>query len=247
MSLRFAVVHEHENDFTIATELADRFFVEAIDWMDEDQLAHQRKWIAETHESRRLTWTGIKKLAGEANLKAHGHFNGEPGHPDAFAARRAILYLMREMADLAAIVLIRDQDDQPRRRDGLEQARKQHGGIPIVVGLAVVERECWVLSGFDPTTEAETIRLAAAIEQLGYDPRLHSHRFTACKDNFARHSAKRLLNHLVGGDWHRQRRCWQEATLSLLRTRGEQNGLSEYLHEVRQHLAPLLGHVSADS
>ena len=41
MSLEFAVVHEAPADFETATELADRALLEAIDWMDEDQIDYQ--------------------------------------------------------------------------------------------------------------------------------------------------------------------------------------------------------------
>jgi hypothetical protein len=95
MSVRFAVVHEAPTDFQTATELADRVLVEAIEWLDEDLLAHQREWVAETAAGDRLTWKGIKQLAHNAGMRIHGHFDGEPGLPDAAAARRAILYLLR--------------------------------------------------------------------------------------------------------------------------------------------------------
>jgi hypothetical protein len=86
MSLQFAVVHEAPADFTTATELADRVLLEAIDWLDEDQLAYQRSWLAEIAGSRRLTWKAIKKLAREAGVRSHGHFDDEPILPDAAAA-----------------------------------------------------------------------------------------------------------------------------------------------------------------
>src|ERR1700746_836917 len=94
MSVRFAVVHEANADFQIATELADRVLVEAIEWLDEDLLANQRQWVAETDNAARLTWKGIKQLAREAGIRVHGHFDGRPGLPDAAAARRAIVFAL---------------------------------------------------------------------------------------------------------------------------------------------------------
>jgi hypothetical protein len=150
MSLRFAVVHEAEADFRTATDLADRVLVEAIDWLEETPFDSQRKWLRNSSGGQPLTWKAIKHLARDAGIRAHGHFDGQAGQPDAVAARRAILFLRREYSDLAAIVLIRDQDDQPSRRQGLEQAANEaHAGVPIVIGLAIVERECWVISGFE--------------------------------------------------------------------------------------------------
>jgi hypothetical protein len=199
MSQRFAVVHEAEADFHTATELADRVLMEAIDWLDEHSIAYQREWIGMVPVDRRLTWTTIKHLAHDIGIRVRGNFDGEPEKPDAAAARRAILYLKEAIPDLKAILLIRDQDDEPERRIGLEQARGQvHGGTVIVVGLAVVEREAWVISGFDPLDDAETARLAAERQALGFDPRHRSHELTACKDDQATRSPKRVLRQLSG-------------------------------------------------
>src|SRR5262245_25756228 len=100
MSLRFAVVHEAEPDFQTATELADRVLEETIDWLDDDLLAGQREWVAEVAGGRRLTWKGIKQQARETGIRVHGHFDGEPGLPDAASARRAIFYLLAAVPDL---------------------------------------------------------------------------------------------------------------------------------------------------
>jgi hypothetical protein len=171
MTMKVAVVHEAAADHQTATELADRVLVESINWLDDEIVIHQRIWMTES-----LTWKQIKQLALDAGIIAIGHFEGEPALPDAQAARRAIRYLRKVFPDLDGVMLIRDQDDQPERREGLEQARREHhGALAIVIGLAVVERECWVLSGFDPKNIVETERLEAEKQKLGFDPRLESH------------------------------------------------------------------------
>lgn len=247
MSQRFAVVHEAVADFQTATELADRVILEAFDWLEVEQIDHQREWVEEVPADR-LTWKAIPRLARELNLRAHGHFDGQPGEPDATAARRAIRYLCATIPDLNAIILIRDQDDQPERRIGLEQARSEyHGETKIVVGLAVVEREAWVLSGFDPGNEAEQARLDAERQTLQFDPLSRSHELTAGKDDKATRSPKRVLRHLSGDDRERERRCWMETPLDRLYERGGQNGLSAFLLEVQHKLATLIGHVAKDS
>jgi hypothetical protein len=243
MSLQFAVVHETRADFETATELADRVLCDAIAWLDEDLLVHQRTWLGESTEGQRLTWKAIKYLALDAGITAEGHFDGEPALADARAARRAILYLLEKNPDVEVIVLIRDQDDQRERRRGLEQAqREDHGGIPILVGLAVAERECWVLSGYDPQNHDEVSRLQTERAELGFDPREQSHKLTACKDDTAKRSPKRTLKALSGDDRNRERRCWRETPLSRLRERGTENGLTDYLAEVHVRLVPLIGH-----
>lgn len=245
MSLRFAVVHEAEADFQTATELADRVLVEAIEWLDEDLIADQREWIAAVAGGRRLTWTGIKQLAQEAGIRVHGHFESEPALPDAAAARRAILFLRKAIPELNVIMLIRDQDDEPERRAGLEQARAQdRSGIVIVVGLAVVERESWVISGYEPQDEGESDRLEQERKNLGFDPRMRSHELTACKNDHALRSPKRVLKVLSGDDRERECRCWCDTDLRVLRERGGMNGLATYLEEVRGQLAGLIGHPS---
>jgi hypothetical protein len=173
-----------------------------------------------------------------------GHFGGQPAFPDARAARRAIAYLVKELPDIDAIMLIRDQDDQPERREGLEQARTHdRSGMRVVVGLAVVERESWVVSGFEPQHDSESSRLEAERRTLGFDPSLQSHELTACKADTALRSPKRVLRALSGDDRDRERRCWWETSLEVLRTRGGGNGLADYLREVRERLAPLIGYV----
>jgi hypothetical protein len=245
MSQRFAVVHEAEADFRTATELADRVLLESIDWLDEHLIADQREWIGMAAGDCRLTWKAIPRLAREVGIKAHGHFDGEPGEADAAAARRAILYLKEAIPDLNAIVLVRDQDDQPERREGLEQARGQyHGGTVIVIGLAVVEREAWVISGFDPQNAEETARLDIERQALGFNPCERSHELTACKDDQATRSPKRVLRQLSGDDRGRERHCWTNTPLERLREWGGENGLATYLHEVRDRLARLVGHVA---
>src|SRR5271157_1512147 len=243
VSLRLAVVCEAPADFQTATELADRVLVQAFAWMEEQWLDHQRTWIREW-SGVPLTWKRVKQSALDAGFDAVGFFDGERAEPDARAARRAILYLQHEIPELAGILLIRDQDDQPERREGLEQARREARlPLPVVVGLAVVERECWVTNGFDPLDEAEESRLAAERRTLGFDPRMRSEELTACKNNSATRSPKRVLRVLCGGDPDRERRCWCETPMAILRHRGAENGLGTFLDEVRQELGGLIGHV----
>jgi hypothetical protein len=244
VSLQFAVVHEAPADFQTATELADRVLVESIDWLEDVQIEYQRIWLQEAGGVP-LTWKRVKQSALDVGIDAIGFFDGEPAEPDARAARRAILYLRHALPDLAGVLLIRDQDDQPERRAGLEQARRQEGGrLPVVVGLAVVERESWVISEFDPQDDVETSRLAAERQTLGLDPRVRSHELTACKDDNAPRSPKRVLRVLCGRDADRERRCWRETMLATLRNRGAENGMGAFLDEVRKELAGLIGHVS---
>ena len=129
MSRKFAVVYEAAADFAIATELADRVLVESVDWLDETLLDSQREWVG-GEAAGRLTWKAIAARAREARIRVHGHFDGEPGMPDAQAARRALAYLLRRFDDLEAVVLMRDADDQPERRRARAGEGTVRDGVP---------------------------------------------------------------------------------------------------------------------
>jgi hypothetical protein len=236
MTREWAVVHEAPADFRLATELADRVLVDAIEWLDETILDTQRGWLDQDRGGFPLKWTSIAERAREIGIRARGHFNNEPGLPDASAARRAILHILNQFETVDAIALIRDADDQPERRDGLEQARAQFPDHRIVIGFAVIERECWVLSGFEPEDDAERDRLSDEIQNLGFDPRARSQELNAPKNDQARRSPKRILAALTRGGRERKSRCWRTTDFALLRARGGENGLAACLEEVRTRL-----------
>lgn len=237
MSLKFIVVAEAREDFETVTALADRVFLEQIEWL-QGYLQYQREWITE-YEGHPLTWMSIKILATRFRIRAHGFLNEEPAYPYAQAARRAIRVALAVFGSIDGILLICDADDQPERRDGLEQAREvERGDFPVVLGCAIVERECWILSGFDPVTDEEESLLQQERQNLGFDPRLRSHALTACKDDRALKSAKRVCAVLTDNNLDRQRDCWNKTNLTLLRERGQENGLHDYLIQVEERLVP---------
>ncbi len=241
MSQAFVVVSEAAADFTMATELADRVLCEQIDWLEVSLLDSQRNWISNSPRGEPLHWKSIAKLARASGLRVHGHFQGEPGFPDAAAARKAMAYIRHVFGAVHAIVLIRDRDDQPERLNGLQQARDaSHSPTRIVIGLANIERESWVLSGFLPQSEDEGSRLEAERRELGFNPCTHPHDLTAGKSDLAKKSPKRMLAILTSGDHEREAACWQNTSLSVLRERGRENGLTDYLKEIERHLVPLV-------
>lgn len=154
---------------------------------------------------------------------------------------RAIRYIQLHFPQVDAVVLIRDQDNQPERLKGLDQARKSIIALPVVIGLAVTERECWILNGFECQDEGERECLAAERQTLGFDPRLRSEDLTAGGDDFAPKSPKRVCRVLTGNVDERRKACWRATGLDVLRKRGAANGLANYLSEIKKHLAPLIG------
>lgn len=232
-----AVVCEADADRRAATGLADRVLCREVDWIEPEILDGHRRWQGLGEGSSHLEWHQVWDLARSRGLKAHGHFLDEPGAPDARTARLALLLLATSFHPPDAAILVRDSDGQ--RELGLEQARRERNWpFPVAIGLADSKRECWVLAGFDPRTEAEEATLAQLRQELGFDPRLQSEALSARKTGALR-DAKRVLSLLVGGDFDREESCLAECPLEDLVERGQLNGLADYLEEIRTRLVPL--------
>jgi hypothetical protein len=175
----------------------------------------------------------------------HGYFDGRPGAADIMTGRNAVSIvraLLKRGDDIDAALVIRDMDDQPDRRTGLEQARTEAQSwvsFRIVLGCPDPMREAWVLCGFEPEGDDEQATLSEIRRDLGFSPHVDAHLLTA-KDEQAKRSAKRVLRALTMDDRDREDRCWQETPLDTLRARGELTGLRAYLAEVEQNLVPLL-------
>ena len=114
----------------------------------------------------------------------------------------------------------------------------------VVIGVAVIERESWVLSGFVPETDSETERLNAEINGLAFHPCEKPHDLKAGKNDQASRSPKRVLKVLTSDNWERQRKCWVETPLAALEGRGRDNGLVDYMNEVRERLVPFIASVN---
>jgi len=167
-----AVVCEAGADFETGTTLADRVIYDARHYITPEIVEKFRAWRGATASDNYLLWRRVRALAREHRVRAHGHFGGEPGAPDALAARRAMLVVRVAATESsgpepAAYILLRDGDHQPEeRRRGLEQARREFSEDPqhdirVVVGLADPKREAWILAGFEPEDDDERTRLAS--------------------------------------------------------------------------------------
>lgn len=235
----FAIVCESPADRRTAADLADRVLCQQVGWLELDDLKLHRRWQGLEESDSHLEWHQTKDLARQRHVKAHGHFEGKPGAPDAYAARRALLLIATAPKSPDAVVLVRDTDGQEERRDGLEQARREREWpFPIVLAVAHPKRESWVLTGFEPRNEVEGERLEALSRELGFDPRRRSETLSAAGTGMPR-NAKRILALLVGEEPEREWTCWREPALDLLEERGKLTGLADYLNEVRDRLVPL--------
>jgi hypothetical protein len=245
VTISLAVVCESPADQRTGCDLADRVFCAEVPWLEPGLLEACRKWRGFDTSACYVLWTELRRVAQAKGIRIpHGHFEGEPGKSDAAAARRAIRVLMAADAPPDAIVLLRDEDADGQRRKGIEQARQETRlEVRVVVGVADAMRESWVLAGFDPKDDAEQSRLQAVRRELGFDPRENAHRLRA-KHRYDKNNPKRVLDFLTEGDFHREASCWRDTDLELLKRRGKDNGLSDYLDEVKARLVPM---VSAQS
>ncbi|HWE35447.1 MAG TPA: hypothetical protein VG406_02665 [Isosphaeraceae bacterium] len=243
MSPSFVVVCEAEQDRRTGCGLADRVFCAEVDWVEEELDPH-RSWRGLLESEQHILWRDVPDLSRKLPVSPahlHGHFGGEPGEPDAIAARRALL-VIKHKSDRKpdAVVLLRDDDGVSDRRRGLEQAREHVKiGVPVVIGLARTKRECWVLAGFVLKTAAEKEALEAIRAEIGFDPCREPLRLNSPQKGDPR-SIKDVLAKLTGDDWERESECWTLCDLDLLRERGEDTGLAAYLKEVESELVPLI-------
>jgi hypothetical protein len=232
------VVCEAAADQRTGACLADRVLCESVDWIDSESIDLHRFWRGLDPGSDHLPWRSVKSLAKARGVKLHGHFREEPGFPDASATRLVLELARRSEAQPDAVVLLRDSDGETERRTGLEQARSaKEWPFPIAIGVAHLNRECWVLAGFEPGKSDEERALAAVQSDLGFDPRdrLDSLRGRAGEAR----NAKLILVRLSGGSAEREEACWNECSLDLLRSRGTATGLADFLDEVRSRIVPL--------
>jgi len=246
--LKLCIVYEADADSQLGCALADRVVVECIDWLREqpDLLAFQREWTTE-HGGIQFRWDAIDDLGRDMNLRIRGYEDGEKDYPDFKAAVRALRVIRNLFDDVDAVVLIRDTDDQPDRIDGLNQAKNRFDGKPhdfrVLIGAARTKRECWVLAGFVPCDEVETGLLEDERPCLGFDPTTRSHELTAKNnENVDRKSAKRVLRKLTQGNFSREEECWTQTPLEHLKSKGQFNGLTEYLKQVEEVLVPMVQH-----
>lgn len=241
MTRKIGFVCEAQADLAIGSHLIDRVIRSGAEWVAEiDPLDHLRRFVGHNDESEFVAWSRIDDVARALGIRVRGSFDDTAGMADAKAARRAIFTMRTLHSELAAVVLVRDQDNQLERRDGLNQGREAVRSIPVVIGLAIRAREAWVISGFDPRSEAEQERMQEVTADAGFDPRMQSHRLTTDTAQSADRKAKRILDVLTSGNWERQAACWEETPLSILRERGRDNGLADFLDEIEQILVPVI-------
>lgn len=243
MPFRFAMVCEKVGDFLHVSRLVEREMCACADWL-EAQLGSCPLWVAEPGGTH-FTWSRTKALAQELRIRSHGDFDGDPGKLEAGMVRRALLVMERhfhlQKVAIHGVVLSRDVDKHPERKEGFRQAiDESKWRMPIVAALADRMRECWVLAGFDPRDDAERKRLRDLCSDVSRDPRTDPTCLTAVsnQETHPRHP-KGALGRLTGRDEDRERDCWEMTDLSVLKVRGGPSGLTQFLDDIHHRFCPL--------
>jgi hypothetical protein len=245
--LRILCFAEAAADARTGRGLADRVLAqEGPEWVEPGLLPALRVWTGLEATAEFSKWTELKGSPRPRGRPRYiGHASDGPKGSDYAMAVKALIEaesLAASGGDRLAVVMLRDCDATPDRREGLRQAAREprFAALNPVVGIADKMRESWVLSGFSPATAAERAALAALKDALGLDPTVEPERLRAAAHSEPRHP-KRALAELTGSDAAREARCWLDTSLAELRARGGRNGLAAFLDDTRDRLAPLLG------
>lgn len=243
--LELVVVAEAEADARIVCDLADRIFLEeGPDWIDEELLPHLRVW-AGFDEPAFTRWPAIKAKMREQHVRPHylGYVQGHPQRTACAESRKAILLAIerQKTRPIVAVILTKDLDSQPERRDGMQQAREEKlEDLVVVLATPNPKREAWVLNGFVCDGQDEEQKLAQVRQEIGFDPCEAAHRLRyASRSSRAERNPKKILEHLTNDDFTREERCWKKTPLAILKQRGEHTMLKEFLCEIRDQLLPL--------
>lgn len=250
--MRLVAFCEAPADFRLTVGLVDRVLRERAP-----------SWVADNYETPEVIRSWHPDPSGRAYFDLHalneymdrlrvsstcGHFNGRPGGAGSSMLRKALKIaraLSKQLSDepIDAVVLVWDMDQQSEeRRAGVALARDEARGwatFQIVCGFQDPEREAWVLAGFEPCDDAERALLAELHEALGFSPVIHAARLRD-KSAGAVRNIKRVLGRLTRADPDREERCWTEPPLAILRERGGESGLADFLGEIERVLLPFL-------
>jgi hypothetical protein len=254
--IEFIVIVESGADARTATKLAERVLVEKVDWLDEDNLQYFFQWSGLQNGTQHSCWRDIGKIIDEAKEQLRfkpprflGHDSkGEPLKADGAISVKVLnlVRFLQRTRQIKAVLFIRDLDNQPERRQGLEQARLEQVNrqplLEIIIGTANPKREAWVLNGFVPLNQREKQILAEIKTRLTFDPCTESHRLrsTSLQEPDRMRNAKVIVEQLTDGDMRREQQCWEDTDLELLRERGIHTGLVDYIGEVEQRLPALI-------
>jgi hypothetical protein len=242
------VIVESRADAITATKLAERVLVEKVDWLESESLEYLLKWSGLDLGTEHSCWKDIPDIINRAEKdgipKPRHLGHGKTGvlKADGAAAMKILklskLLNHKKNRKIAAVIFIRDLDNRPDRKQGIEQARLEHideqSHMEIIIGIADKMREAWVLNGFIPIDSEENRILTEIKTKLSFDPCQEAHRLR--DEPGEDRNPKLVVKKLTGGDIIREQQCWEETDLGILRSRGANTGLTDYLNEIEQRL-----------
>jgi hypothetical protein len=249
--IEFVVIVEDKADAITATKLAERVLLEKIDWLEEQKsLQYSFKWSGLDAGTECSSWTDILDIIDRAKQrginmpKFLGQGNKGASRTDGATALKILtlsrLLNRKENREIAAVIFIRDLDNQPERKQRIKQVQDDQSQleIEIVIGVADKMREAWVLNGFVPINDAEKRLLSQIKTKLNFDPCEKAHRLR--DEPGKERNPKRVVKQLTNGDTFREQQCWEETDLEILRSRGTKTGLTDYLAEIEQRVIPII-------
>jgi len=254
--IEFIVIVESSADARTANKLAERVLKEKFDWLDDDILQHCFQWTGLEQRTKFSCWRDIIKIIDDAKSQIKykpsrflGHdSNGIPLKADGAASIKVLnlVRFLQKTRHIKAVIFIRDLDNQPERKEGIEQARSEHINktpkLEIIIGAADPKREAWVLNGFIASNQQEEQILEEIKTKLSFDPCIESHRLRATSEKEPERirNVKVVVEQLTGNDMEREKLCWEETDLKHLRERGVDTGLTDYIQEVEERLAAII-------
>lgn len=247
MPVEIVVIAESASDARIVTGLCDRIVLErGPEWMRDNPeiLSEERGYRGIEPGSVFLQWSRVPKLAAEHGRGIRALAWGKNrGRADDAATKKALalVVLSRGTRVPDFVILSRDTDDEIERWQSW-RAAKDEGSHPfeIVVAAQHPKMEAWLLNGFVPEGNAEEQCFMAIREALGFDPTTKAEELTA-QGTKGKRNAKRVLKELTADDEERRDRCWEQAPLSQLKSRGAKTGLADYIDEVECAILPRVG------
>lgn len=243
MTVRIGVACEDRGHFRVCTHLIDGALLRAFSWLD-GALEYNRAWCGidegtswykyDRDDARTLP---AITLAG-TRVHRHGFVAGEPLKAESRMLRSILLLFCRSDPRPDAVLLVRDLDGYPERRDGITQVRDGYQWpFPIVTATPQPEIEAWEIACFEPFAE-----IAATVQEdlkLNFNPFTEFNRLTS-QPRDAKTDAKRTLAALKRSAGLDDRDNLELGTLP----RAPDNELSAFLTEIERDIVPLFGRPS---
>ena len=240
--ITIAIVSEGPSDARTAKTLVDEILCLDIDWVEHEVIDGYRKYYGHQTDDA-LYWRHIPELAKQHGVVVAGFMKGEPPNHDAHATLRALRLLDKCNPRPQVVLLLRDSDNNLDKKIGIDKAREHFSPEiwPIILGLAHTKSECWVIAGFEPNDKLEAKRVeqlrVGELPGVGFDARHRSEDLTAKEGH--KLCAKRVLHYLTESSHDREHRCLVTIVKDKLHeSRGQNNGLGDFISEIRSRLLP---------